>query len=382
MHILFMVFRFAPHKGGAVIVATEIANNFARLGHKVTILTPDLKQSGEKYEPKLHENVKIILSNTPSRENLKIAARRCKSNLEKKGKELGEKNKFDFVLTIFHPFHLVPNAAISCAKYLKIPSIVKVDDAIYEKASGLKSLQRRVEKMISTKALKNATQILVVNENTKNIMTSYYNIPKEKISIVPNGVDLSFFNSSSKDPKKIVFSGVMYHHRGLDVLLDAAPKIIKKHSDVKIILLGDGPEILKLKDIVKKENIESNVIFKGWIDRKEIPQEISNATIAIGPLKKTTVTEHALPIKVLEYMASSLPIIALDGTLPSDVLQNEQNGYFVKNSTDLSDKIIKLIEEPELVKNMSHKSLEMVQKFSWKNIIESILSINKKSQKI
>ena len=378
MHILFMVFRFAPHKGGAVIVATEIANNFAKLGHKVTILTPNLKQSGDKYEPKLHENIKIILSNTPSRENLKIAARRCKSNLEKMGKELGKKNKFDFVLTMFHPFHLVPNAAISCAKYLGIPSLVKVDDAVYEKTSGLKSLQRKVEKMISTKALKNATKILVVNETTKNIMNSYYKIPKEKISIVPNGVDLAFFNSSSKDPKKIVFSGMMYHHRGLDVLLDAAPKIIEKYSDVKIILLGDGPEILKLKDIVRKKKIESNVIFKGWIDRKQIPQEISDATIAIGPLKKTTVTEHALPIKVLEYMASSLPIIALEGTLPSDILQNGQNGYFIKNSIDLSDKIIKLLEEPKLVKNMSQKSLEIVQKFSWENIVESILSINEK----
>ena len=45
----------------------------------------------------------------------------------------------------------------------------------------------------------------------------------------------------------------MYHHRGLDVLLDAAPKIIKKFSDVKIILLGDGPELIKLKEIVKNK---------------------------------------------------------------------------------------------------------------------------------
>ena len=374
-----MVFRFVPHKGGAVIVATEIANNFAKLGHKVTVLTPDLKQSGEKYEPLLHENVKVVLSHTPSRENLKIAARRCKSNLEKMGKVLGKNDKFDFVLTIFHPFHLVPNAAISCAKHFGIPSIVKVDDAVYEKASGIKSLQRKIEKMISAKALKDATSLLVVNENTKNIMNSYYNVPKEKISIVPNGVDLSFFNSSIKDPKKIIFSGVMYHHRCLDILLDSAPKIIKKIPDVKFVLLGDGPEMMKLQDIVKKQNLKSNVIFKGWIDRKQIPQEISNASVAIGPLKRTTVTENALPIKVLEYMASSLPIIALDSTLPADVLQNGKNGYFVKNSGDLADKIIQLLQEPKLVKKMSENSLEMVQKFSWQKIINSIISIFEKN---
>lgn len=373
-----MVFRFAPHSGGAVIVATEIANNFAKLGHKVTVLTPDLKHTGKKYEPILHQNVKVVTVDTPSRENLKIAARRCKSNLEKKGKDLGKSEKFDFVLTIFHPFHLVPNAAINCAKKLKIPAIVKVDDAIYEKASGIKSLQRKVEKIISTRALKDASRVLVVNENTRKIMNSYYNIPPEKISIVPNGVDLQYFKKLQKDPKKIVFSGVMYHHRGLDVLLESVPKIIKKIPDVKFVLLGDGPEMKKLQEIVKMQNLETNVLFKGWIDRHEIPQEIADASIAIGPLKRTTVTENALPIKVLEYMASSLPIIAMKGTLPSDVLLNGENGYFVTNSDDLANKIVEMLENPQLAANMGDKSLDMVQKFSWKNIVNSIINIYEK----
>jgi len=373
-----MVFRFAPHSGGAVIVATEIANNFAKLGHEVTVLTPDLKQSEQKYEPDLHENVRVILVNTPSRDNPKVAARLCKSNLEKMGKKLGKNKKFDFVLTIFHPFHLVPNAAISCAKHLGIPSIVKVDDAIYEKSSGIKLLQRKIEKIISTKALKYASNILVANVNTKNIMNSYYKVPQEKISIVPNGVDLSFFKSSEKKLKKIVFSGVMYHHRGLDILLAATPKIIKKIPDVKFVLLGDGPEMRNLQEIVKKQNLESNVIFKGWIDRTKIPDEISNASIAMGPLKRTSVTENALPIKVLEYMASSLPIIAMKNTLPIDVLQDGENGYFIKDSNDLADRITELLESSQLVKKMGEKSLEMVQKFSWKKIVKSIILINEK----
>ncbi len=370
-----MVFRFAPHSGGAVIVATEIANNFAKLGHKVTVLTPDLKLVREKYEPKLHKNVKIILSDTPSRKNLKVAARRCKSNLEKLGKEIGEKERFDFVLTIFHPFHLVPNAAISCAKYLKIPSIVKVDDAIYEKSTGIKSFQRKIEKIISSRALKNASSILVVNENTKQIMSSFYNLPKEKIVIVPNGVDLLFFKSEKRDFKKIIFSGVMYHHRGLDVLLEAAPKIIKKIPDVKFILLGDGPEMQKLQSIVQKKNLEEHVKFEGWIDRKILPSKIADASIAIGPLKKTTVTENALPIKVLEYMASSIPIIAKIGTLPNDVLENEHNGLFVCDANDLADKIIELLENPDKINAMGKNSLNMVQKFSWEKVVNSIISI-------
>ena len=370
-----MVFRFAPHRGGAVIVATEIANNLAELGHKVTVLTPDFDLIGEKYEPKIHSNVRVIRVETPSRTNLKVAARRCKPNLEKMGKSIGKEGKFDFVFTIFHPFHLVPNAAISCAKHLGIPCIVKVDDAVYEKSSGIKSLQRKIEKMISSRALKSASSILVVNEKTKKIMSSYYNLSEDKIKIVPNGVDLSFFKSEKKDPKKIVFSGVMYHHRGLDILLEAAPKIVEKISDVKFVLLGDGPEMQKLQDIVKEKELESNVVFEGWVDRDLIPSKIANASIAIGPMKRTTVTENALPIKVLEYMASSLPIIAKDGTLSQDILKDGENGFFVNDSDDLAEKIIELLQNPSGIDKMGKESLKKVQKFSWEKIVNSIISI-------
>ncbi len=131
----------------------------------------------------------------------------------------------------------------------------------------------------------------------------------------------------------------------------------------------------RLKEIVKQKNLDSNVEFKGWIDRKDIPEYLSNASIGIGPLKRTTVTENALPIKVLEYMASSLPIIAKTGTLPEDVLKDNENGWFVENSSELYEKIIKLEQNPELVEKMGKNSLSMVQKFSWERIVKSIIDI-------
>ena len=197
---------------------------------------------------------------------------------------------------------------------------------------------------------------------------------QEKISIVPNGVDLSMFNiTKKKNPKKVVFAGAMYYHRGLDVLLESLPEVIEKFSDVNVVLLGDGPEMEKLQSIVKEKHLENNVEFRGWIDRNNLPDQISDASIAIGPLKRTTVTENALPIKVLEYMASSLPILAISGTLPEDVLIHEKNGYFVKDSKELGERICKLLDNPELIESMGNKSLEMAQKFSWKKVVSDIL---------
>jgi len=375
MRVLVMVFHFPPMSGGGVVLIVDIVNKLAELGNDVTVLTPEIDWNGEIYEPKINPNVEVIRVKIPSRSNIKVAARRCKSNMKAKGLEICTEKNFDFVFTIFHPFHLVPKAAVECAKQLGIPSIVKVDDAVYEKSSGLKSIQRKIEKIINGRTLRDANHVLVSNEQTKKIVNQVYNVSVDNISILPNGVDLSMFYATKKDPYKIIFSGAMYYHRGLDVLLEAAPKIINEIPNVKFVLIGSGNELEKLKEISKKKNLDANMEFKGWIKRDEIPQNISDASIGIGPLRLTDVTEGALPIKVLEYMASSLPIIAQKGTLPDDVLVDEKNGYFIDGVDELAEKIILLLKNSKQVEIMGKESLKMVQKFSWENVTKSILKI-------
>ena len=375
MKILVPVFHFPPISGGGVVVITDIINKFAELGNDVTVITPDLYWNGEQFNPEINSKIKIIRTETPSRTKIKVAARRCQSNIKNKSIEVGKLNQFDFIFTIFHPFHLVPKAAVEAAKKLGIPSIVKVDDAIYEKSSGIKSLQRKIEKMINGKTLRAGTKILVSNNETKKIIIDEYNVIQEKISIVPNGVDLSMFDiTKKKNPKKVVFAGAMYFHRGLDVLLETIPLVIEKIPDAKFVLLGSGTEMDKLKEIVSKNKLDNSVEFKGWIEREKIPENIADASIGIGPLRLTEVTSRALPIKVLEYMAVSLPLIAQKGTLPNDVLENEKNGFFIENHIELAEKIILLLNEPKKVQNMGAHSLKLVQKFSWDQVVDSVIN--------
>ena len=379
MKILVLVFHFPPISGGGVVVIADIINKFAELGNDVTVITPDLDWNGEQFNPEINSKIKVIRTDTPSRTKIKVAARRCQSNIKKMAIEIGKSNQFDFIFTIFHPFHLVPKAAVEAANELGIPSIVKVDDAIYEKASGIKSLQRKIEKMINGKTLRAGTKILVSNKDTKKIIIDEYGVKSEKISIIPNGVDLSLFDiTSKKNPRKIVFAGAMYYHRGLDILLEAIPYIIKKIPDTKFVLLGSGAEMDKLKKIVLENKLEDSVEFKGWLKREKIPENISDASIGIGPLRLTDVTSRALPIKVLEYMAVSLPIIAQKGTLPEDVLENEKNGYFIENINDLVEKIILLLNQPEKIEEMGIQSSKMVQKFSWDKVVKNIIEESKK----
>ena len=373
MQILFMVFHFPPISGGGVVVIVELANKFAELGHDITILTPDLEWKGEKYEPQLNEKISIEKVSTPSKSNLKIAARRCHNNMREKGIELGKQNNYDFILSIFHPFHLVPKAAVACGKEIQKPVLIKIDDAIYEKAKGIKKIQRKIEKMYNSKTLQNADKVLVMNDFTKKIVNEYYSVADNRISIVTNGTDLEKFYNSRENNKRVIFSGAMYHHRGIDVLLNCVSEVIDEINDVEFLLLGDGPEMIKLQEFVKENNLSKNIIFKGWVKREEIPQFLAKSSIGIGPLRSTDVTKGALPIKVLEYMASSLPILAIKGTLPDEILKDEINGYVIENSKELAQKIIHILKNDDLRNQMGKNSNQMVQKFDWKNVVESII---------
>ena len=374
MRILAFFFHFPPISGGGVVVIADIVNTLAEMGHDVTVLTPNLKWAGPIYEPKINSKVEVIRVKTPSSSNMKIAARRCQGNLKKMGEKIGLEKKFDLIFTIFHPFHLAPNAAVSCAKKLGIPSIIKIDDAVYAKSSGLKSLQRRIEKRFSSKSLEGATEILVLNEYMKKTVIRSYNIPEKKISIMPNGIDETFFQVKDvKREEKIVFSGVMYYHRGLDILLEAVEKVIKKIPNARFVFLGSGSEEQKLREVVLKKNLGSNVEFKGWVDRNDIPMHLASASVGIGPLRLSPITENSIPIKVLEYMASSLPIIAKKGTLSKDVLEHGKNGFLIEDPEELANRIIELLENQNAVKEFGLKSFNMVKKFSWQNLIKSML---------
>ena len=369
--------------GGGSVISSEIVDSLSKQGHNVFVIVPKINWKEARFEPVLDSKIKIIRVKTPLENNIKFAARLCKNNLEKEIEIVCKNNNIELIFSIFHPFHRVPHAAVKVGRKLKIPTLIKVDDAIYAKSSRVKSLQRKIENISNRKILQNTDKIFVVNESVKKIIINEYKIREDRISVIPNGIDIKKFEKKIKNEQTftVIFSGVMYYHRGLDILLDSISKVVLKIPNIKVVLLGDGPEMEKLKEISQKRNLRKNIKFKGWIDRNNIPNYLAGSSIGIGPLMLTEVTKNALPIKVLEYMASSLPIIAKTGTLSNDILREGKNGFFINDSEDLAAKLELLASEEKLLTKMGKESFNMVQKFDWANITSIILDEYKKIKK-
>jgi glycosyltransferase involved in cell wall biosynthesis len=73
-------------------------------------------------------------------------------------------------------------------------------------------------------------------------------------------------------------------------------------------------------------------------------------------------------------MAASLPIVAKNGTIPSDILIDGENGFSIQNSTDLAEKIIKLLENEQMLEKFGENSRKIVEKFDWENIAKMIIN--------
>ena len=200
-----------------------------------------------------------------------------KNYLKKASVKLGQEKKYDFIFSIFHPFHMAPHAAIQAGKELQIPTIVKIDDAVYQKTTGLKSIQRKIEKAYNSKALKQSSLVLVPNPETKTVVENFYGVNSDKISFLPNGVDLSKFTKSNLNSKRIIFSGAMYHHRGLDILLNTLPSVLQKISDLEELTL------INVDSRRISEKGRKFKIYKSRIKHAEINIKKPDATLTLTP---------------------------------------------------------------------------------------------------
>jgi glycosyltransferase involved in cell wall biosynthesis len=378
MRVLILSLVYPPPSTGGAVVVYEIAQALSNLNNEVAVIIPAIewKELMECEDLKLDEKAKVLKVNVPFADKPKVAARACYQNMLKKSLEFTKEFKPDFILTFFHPFHRVTHAAVACAKKLSIPSLIKVEDITFEQPKGfVKKIQRGIEKGSNAKALNAADHIFVVNDYVAKQANELYRVPNDKISILPNGVNIDRFKPArTGKTKTIVFTGVMYYHRGLDFLIEHAPKIIERNEDTKFRLIGAGPELDKLQKLVNARKLDQYFEFTGWVGWNKIPEMLSDASIGIGPLKHTKVTYQAMPIKVLEYMASGLPIIALEDTLPRNVLKHEVNGYFVKDGENFADKVTKLLSNKELSSTMGAMSREIAEhEFDWRIIVGKII---------
>ena len=226
-----------------------------------------------------------------------------------------------------------------------------------------------------------ADAIIVLANQFKEELLSL-GLKDKKVHVSSTMVNSAQYSQSEKNfskPYTILFCATMKKSKGPYELLNAIPLVIKKYIDTSFIFLGDGKELKKLKTKTKEMGLGKNVTFTGYKTGNEKIDLFKKAHIFVFPSYS-----EGYPTVVLEAMAAGLPLIITSVGGLVNTIEDGKQGFFIRKSLpdpkEIAEKIVYLIENPYLMKNMSDNNIkEAKQKYDsvivTKKIIEKYKEI-------
>ncbi|MDP2705036.1 MAG: glycosyltransferase family 4 protein [Patescibacteria group bacterium] len=210
----------------------------------------------------------------------------------------------------------------------------------------------------------------------------------KRVIAVPNGVDIEEYDMTADrenirrklnlpvDKKIAMYVGNLYRWKGVDTLIEAARAI--QDPDILFVIVGGDED--DLKTYSQKADGIKNILFAGHKQKKEIPLYLKSSNVLLLPNSAATEesVHHTSPIKMFEYMASGVPIVASDLPSVKEVL-NEGNAILVTpdDPASLAEGIRKVLENQTDALAKAQHAYEDVKKYTWREYAVKIMNFLK-----
>ncbi len=374
MRVLMMSWEYPPKNvGGLARHVYDLTKELADQGEEIFLLTSAVE--GAPPEETVH-HVRVFRVNTmnlPSKDFVTWVLQLNFSLMEKAIKLNEKYGPFDLVHA--HDW-LVAFAARTIKHAYSIPLVATVHATEYGRNQGLHNDTQRYISDVEWWLTYESWKVIVCSRYMKSELQNIFQLPGNKIQVVPNGVDTNSFKivdsgfdrrKYAADREKIVFFvGRLVPEKGLEVLLDAVPKILHYCPEAKFIIAGTGPSEEYLKQKAHMINLGSKVYFTGYIDDNIRNGLYKNAHVAVFPS-----TYEPFGIVALEGMAAKTPVVVTDTGGFKEVVDHGVDGLkaYPGNPNSLADNIIHLLKSPEFAREIKERAYEKVEKyFSWSKI--------------
>jgi len=226
-----------------------------------------------------------------------------------------------------------------------------------------------------------ADKIVCVSESQKRHIAVNKKLKPEMIKVIHNGVDIAKFKpgKNTADRGRVIIGAVgsLRKEKGLDVLLSAAPEVLRHCPSAYFLIVGNGSEKDTLLELAKKLGIGGRVDFLG--ERNDVENIIPSFDIACSSSR----TEN-FPVSMLEYMSCGKCVVATAvGGVP-EIIKDRVNGILVKSECpeDLTEKLIHMVGNKELRESMGMNARRMAEeRFTLDRMIENYKEFFKEMQK-
>ncbi|WP_454962727.1 glycosyltransferase family 4 protein [Corynebacterium durum] len=345
---------------GASVHIQEVVREYRRRGHDVTVYAT---RRGSDVPDDLAElrivDVPITTRDEEERERAQQAASASVSDMVRAG-------GYDLV---YERYSLFSTVIAECG----VPGILEVNAPLIDEQRTHRVL---VDEQAADAALQEQVQAALATICVSDPVRDWVIARTEgtRVFTVPNGVNVHRITPQPESPGApvVTFVGTLKPWHGVDVLLRARAQA---HKDWKLRIIGDGPMRAELDDLARSLGID--VDFRGAVAPDAIPQHMAGTAIGVAPYPamNTDSDQYFSPLKVYEYMAAGLPVVASRvGQLPEIM---GESAYLVPPSDPeaLAEALDALVANPvERARVGSDNRRQAEREHSWTGTVDHILA--------
>ena len=303
---------------------------------------------------------------------------------------------------VLHAHSPVLNAipAIRAGKKLGIPVVYEIrafweDAAVDHGTTTEGSVRYRVTRALETWALKHIDHAFTICEGLRRDIVGR-GIAEAKVTVIPNAVDVEGFQlSGDADPALrgqlglegatvLGFVGSFYAYEGLDLLLSAFPALLQKRPELRLLLVGGGPQDANLKAQALRLGVADKVVFTGRVPHSEVSRYYDQIDLLAYPRHSMRLTELVTPLKPLEAMAQGRLFVASDVGGHRELISDGETGKLFKaGSADaLALAIDEMLDHRERWPAMRAAGRHFVEGVrNWKNSVANYAAVYRRLAK-
>ncbi|MEZ5490791.1 MAG: glycosyltransferase, exosortase A system-associated [Gammaproteobacteria bacterium] len=266
------------------------------------------------------------------------------STLSRRIEEVAELEKPDVLHA--HSPALNGIAALRAAKRLNLPVVYECrafweDAAVDHGTSREWGLRYRLSRALETHVFRNADAVTTICEGLRAEIVSR-EIAADKITVIPNAVDTGSFSVGGSPTASLQeqlgltgktvlgFIGSFYAYEGIPLMVQALPALLASHPDLRLLLVGGGPQEANIRQLIRELGLEEKVIMPGRVDHGLVQDYYNLVDILVYPRLSMRLTDLVTPLKPLEAMAQGRLVIASDVGGHQELIHDGETGILFK----------------------------------------------------
>lgn len=276
------------------------------------------------------------------------------------------------------------------AKHMGIPLVhtyhtmyVDYTHYIYSFNRG-RTVVKDMVKSMTRSFLRPCCMAIAPTKKTKDALLSYgVKIP---IEILPTGIDIKHFSRLDKshpaikelkarysiedDDKVLLFLGRVSEEKSIGFLVDAFPSILERVSNLKLLIVGDGPDKQKIEDGVRAAELQDKVIFTGMVKFCDVPLYYSLGDVFVNASQTET-----QGLTIMEAMAAGLPIVVYNDSNIAEHIKNDISGRLFNNQEEFVEAAVSALTDEEKNERLIEEGRGIIRSLSKENFARKMAEL-------